>query len=56
VLHIINDCEHPFLYLPGTGIASYETAITGKCQGQEVGVGGWGAGQREDMGNIWDSI
>jgi hypothetical protein len=29
VFHHIDDCEHPLLYLPGTGIASYETAITG---------------------------
>jgi hypothetical protein len=26
VFHLIDDCEHPLLYLPGTGIASYETA------------------------------
>jgi hypothetical protein len=29
VFHLIDDCEHPLLCLPGTGIASYETAITG---------------------------
>jgi hypothetical protein len=28
----IDDCEHPLLYLPGTGIASQETAISGSCQ------------------------
>jgi hypothetical protein len=28
VFHLIDDCEHPLLQLPGTGIASYETAIT----------------------------
>jgi hypothetical protein len=28
VFHLIDDCEHPLLYLPGTGIASYETPIT----------------------------
>jgi hypothetical protein len=32
VLHLIDDCEHPLLHLPGTGIASYETAITGSLQ------------------------
>jgi hypothetical protein len=32
VFHLIDDCEHLFLYLPGTGIASYETAITGSLQ------------------------
>ena len=29
VFYPIDDCEHPLLYLPGTGIASYETAISG---------------------------
>jgi hypothetical protein len=32
VFHPIDDCEHPLLYLPGTGIASYETAISGSLQ------------------------
>jgi hypothetical protein len=32
VFHLIDDCEHPLLYLPGTGIASYETAITVSLQ------------------------
>ena len=32
VFHLIDDCEHPLLYLPGTGIASYETAISGSLQ------------------------
>jgi hypothetical protein len=27
VFHTIDDCEHPLLYLPGTGIASHETDI-----------------------------
>jgi hypothetical protein len=27
VLHPIDDCEHPLVYLPGTGIASQETTI-----------------------------
>jgi hypothetical protein len=27
VFHLIHDCEHPLLFLPGIGIASYETAI-----------------------------
>ena len=30
VFHPIGDCEHPLLYLPGTGIASQETAISTK--------------------------
>jgi hypothetical protein len=29
VCHLVGDCEHPHLYLPGTGIASYETAKPG---------------------------
>jgi hypothetical protein len=32
VFHPIDDCEHPLLYLPGTGIASQETAISESCQ------------------------
>jgi hypothetical protein len=32
VIHPIDDCEHPLLYLPGTGIASQERAILGSCQ------------------------
>ena len=27
VLHPMDDCEHPLLFLPGTGRASQETAI-----------------------------
>jgi hypothetical protein len=29
VFHLIAECEHPLLCLPGTGIASQETAIAG---------------------------
>jgi hypothetical protein len=32
VLNPIDDCEHPLLYLSGTGRASQETAISGSCQ------------------------
>jgi hypothetical protein len=28
VIHLIDDCEHPLLNLPGTGIASLGTAIS----------------------------
>ena len=28
----ITDCEHPLLYLPGTDIASQETAMSGSFQ------------------------
>jgi hypothetical protein len=38
VFHPIADCEHPLLYLPGTGIASYETAIPGSLQQNLVSV------------------
>jgi hypothetical protein len=39
VLHPIDDCEHPLLYLPGTGIASQETAaISGSCQQNLSGI------------------
>jgi hypothetical protein len=38
VFHPIDDCEHPFLYLPGTGIASHETAISGSCQQNLAGI------------------
>jgi hypothetical protein len=32
VSYPMDDCEHPFLYLPGTGIASKERAMSGSCQ------------------------
>jgi hypothetical protein len=38
VFHPIDDCEHPLLYLPGIGIASYETAISGSLQQNLAGV------------------
>jgi hypothetical protein len=38
VFHLIDDCEHPLLYLPGTGIASYETAIAGSLQQDLAGM------------------
>jgi hypothetical protein len=38
VFHPIADCEHPLLYLPGTGIASQETAITGSLQQNLAGM------------------
>jgi hypothetical protein len=38
VFHPIDDCEHPLLYLPGTGIASQETAISGSCQQDLAGI------------------
>ena len=38
VFHPIDDCEHPLLYLPGTGIASLETAISGSFQQNLAGI------------------
>jgi hypothetical protein len=38
VFHFIDDCEHPLLYFPGTGIASYETDITGSLQQNLSGI------------------
>jgi hypothetical protein len=38
VFHPMDDCEHPLLYLPGTGRASQETAISGSCQQALVGI------------------
>jgi hypothetical protein len=38
VFHPIDDCEHPLLYLPGTGIASLESAISGSCQQNLAGI------------------
>jgi hypothetical protein len=32
MFHPIANCEHPLLCLPGTGIASHETAISGSFQ------------------------
>jgi hypothetical protein len=38
VFHPIDVCEHPLLYLPGPGIASKETAISGSCQQNISGI------------------
>ena len=38
MFHPIADCEHPLLYLPGTGIVSQETAISGSFQQNLAGV------------------
>ena len=34
----IDDSEHPLLYLPGTGIASQELAVSGSCQQNLAGI------------------
>jgi hypothetical protein len=38
VFHPIADCDHPLLCLPGTGIASQETATSGSFQKNLAGV------------------
>jgi hypothetical protein len=38
VFHLIDDCEHPLLYLPGTGISSHEKAIPGSLQQNLAGI------------------
>jgi hypothetical protein len=38
VFHLIDYSEHPLLYLPGTGIASQESAILGSCQENLAGI------------------
>jgi hypothetical protein len=38
VFHPIANCEHPLLCLPGTGIASQETAISGSLQQNLAGI------------------
>jgi hypothetical protein len=38
LFHPIGDCEQPLLYLPGTGIASQETAISGSFQQNLAGI------------------
>jgi hypothetical protein len=55
VFHPIDDCEHPLLYLPGTGRASLETAISGSQYRGMTGPGS-GTGQGEDRGDFQDSI
>ena len=38
VFHPIDDSEHPLLYLPCTGIASQESAMSGSCQQNLAGI------------------
>jgi hypothetical protein len=38
VFHLIDVCEHPLLYLPGTGITSQERATSGSCQQNLSGI------------------
>jgi hypothetical protein len=38
VFRPMDGCEHSRLYLPGTGITSQETAISGSCQQALLGI------------------
>jgi hypothetical protein len=38
VIHPIVGCEYALLYLPGTGIASQETTISGSCHQNLAGI------------------
>jgi hypothetical protein len=38
VFHLINDCEHPLLYLPGTGIASYDGLVSHRWEESPLGI------------------
>jgi hypothetical protein len=38
VLSPMVGCKHPCLYLPGSGRASQETAISGSCQQVLLGI------------------
>ena len=38
------------------GLANFICLSTRDRQGQEVGVGGYGSGGKECMGDFWDSI
>jgi hypothetical protein len=59
VFHPIDDCEHPLLYLPGTGIASQEIAISRSCQDNfsgiynSVWVWWWYKGWISGWGSLW---
>ena len=35
MFHLIDNCEHPLLYLPGTGIASYEAPVQGNARAKK---------------------
>jgi hypothetical protein len=39
MFHPIDDCEHPLLYFPSTGIASQDTAISESFQQNLAGIG-----------------
>jgi hypothetical protein len=62
VFHPIDDCEHPLLYLPGTGIASHEVlqtlyaSVQGNAKAKKWEWVGRGAGWGESIGNFRDSI
>jgi hypothetical protein len=59
VFHPIDDCEHPLLYLPNTGIASQEIAVSGSCQQNLAGIFNsvwalwWYLGLIPGWGSLW---
>jgi hypothetical protein len=58
VFHPIADCEHPLLCLPGPGIASQETAISGSFQ-QNLAEMQWCQCLEADYGmdpRVWQSL
>jgi hypothetical protein len=57
VFHLVDDCEHPLLYLPGTGITSQETAISGSCQQNLSGICNsvWVFFKQIHCGQLWRS-
>jgi hypothetical protein len=52
VFHPIADCEHPLLCLPGTGIASQVTAISGSFQQNLAGICNSGTGSFLSTGSF----
>jgi hypothetical protein len=55
----MDDCEHPLLYLSGTGRVSQEAAISGSCQQALVGIHNsiwiwcWYMGWIPGWGSFW---
>ena len=59
VFHPIADCEHPLLCLPGTSIASQETAISGSFPAKSCQCVRWCQRLEADYGmdpRLWQSL
>jgi hypothetical protein len=52
VFHPVADCEHPLLCLPGTSIASQETAISESFQQNLAGILQWCLLLEADYGSL----